>query len=344
MSRLDRFRLSGGLEELEGTVDPRLANQWPHRGLTTGFPLLTQALDGYRNHLYVAAGGSRMGKTTLLLQHAYDFLRFSPEARVVFVGLDQPRRDMFVKLVAMAGQCSADYLVNPTPDREEKYEKKKQRGLARIQEIKDRLWLVDEGDGAIRLEDLAELTSELRAGAEGPLFLVIDPLFKLRCREVPFSAPLGERVAYLAGELKTLCLQQRVGVLLSTRLDTGSGRSRPVLADLEGQSALLYEAAAVLLLYNDAANDAQSPFLEWEWGSDDTMVPVIEMLVAKNKMGAFSGRLFYRFYQSLSMFRECSRLETENFNRMLENLERHSEDGPDKKDVPMQVVEDVSAT
>lgn len=343
-SRLRRFDLASQLHALQASLDPSQPLEWPQRGVRTAFPLLSDALDGFRNLLYVIAGGARMGKSILLLQLVYDLLRFDPTARAVFVSLTQPARELNLRLVAMAGRCHLDYLSRPTPEGEEKYEKKKQAGLRRAGELRERLRIVDESLGAVDLDEVSAMVRELRDEGPGPIFLAIDPLFKLRSRELAYSAPLDDRVGYLAHELKSLALQEAVGLLVTTRLDTGSGAVRPTLMDLDGQSNLVYEADFLGLAYCDAVNHADTPLSEWEWGTDDLMVPIYELLVAKNRMGSFAGRLFYRFYQSFSSFKECSNLEVDNYNRMLQNLRVHKEGEEDAKELGLPVVEDVSAT
>lgn len=339
-SRLALSDLGGQLDELELSLAPENAGRWPWRGLGTAFPLMTSALDGFRNYLYVFAGGSRMGKSTLLLQLAYDMLRLDETARALFVSLDQPVRDMQLRLVGMAGQCHLDYLLDPDPSREERYEKKKTAGLERVRALGGRLHLVDESQGAVSIDELEEMVAELRQGDDGPLMVFVDPVFKLRT-QLPPAADLDERTGHLAARLKTLCMKERVGVLVSTRLQSGAGSRRPELQDLEEQASLMYEAAGIMLLYADAVNDGDTPFLEWEWGTDDLMVPIFELDLVKNKMGAATGRLFYRFYQSFSKFKECSELEVDNFRRMLENLRRHSGES-EARELELPRVEDVS--
>jgi replicative DNA helicase len=341
-SRLQFFDLEEQLQEFEFSLDSEQAVRWPNRGLYTTFPQLSQGLDGFRNYLYLFAGGSRMGKSTFLLQLAYDLLRLREDCRVLFLSLDQPVRDLHLRMVAMAGQCHLDFLSNPTVEGEEKYLKKKRKGLKLVSRLKDRLHLVDESHGAMDMDEIRLMVTELREGFDGPLFVVVDPIFKIRSHLTLQQTSLDERTGFLAAELKTLAMQKKVGILASTRLQRGAGARRPELRDLEEQSSLLYEAAAVCLLYCDASNDGNTPFLEWEWGTDDLMVPIFELDVVKNKMGPAVGRLFYRFYQSYSRFKECSELEVDNFRRMLENLERHS--GEDESKEPNLLrIEDVSA-
>jgi hypothetical protein len=53
------------------------------------------------------------------------------------------------------------------------------------------------------------------------------------------------------------------------------------------------------------------------------MVPIIEFNIVKNKMGQFSGNLFYRYLNSLASFRECVPIEVENYNSMISNIEEN---------------------
>lgn len=325
--RLAAFSLAEQLARLEQSFDPTRERPWPERGLTAPeFPLLCERLDGFRNVLYVLAGASRMGKTAFALELLVDLLRAEPDARGLFVSLEQPARDLNVRLVAQAGEVNMEYLLNPTKEKAEKYDARKGTGLAASLALRDRLTIVDESCGALRVEDLRQFVEEVRRGFDGPLLMVVDPVFKVRC-----SAPAsdwGAVAAELTREFKTLCLEHRVGIIATTGLGGAAGARRPELADLEGQSALLYDAHVVGLLYCDFVNNPETPFLEWEWGTDDLMVPVFELQVAKNKMGAFAGRIYYRFYNSYSKFKECVTLENEHYERMLHNLRVHDEADP----------------
>jgi replicative DNA helicase len=325
---LDKFSLAKQLESLEATLDAEAVLKWPYVGLgAANFPLLSERIDGLRNNLYVLAGASRMGKTSFALQYLVSCLLDEPEARGIFVSLEQPARELNIRLVAQLGGVNMEYLLNPTREGAHKYEDNKRKGLEAAFELKERLTIIDESLGAIRLDDLQKIVAEYREDFEGPLVVVVDPLFKLRvgASEV---VPREDLIAHVARELKTLSTLHEVAILATTGVSGAAGKRRPELSDLEEQAALLYDAHVIALLYCDFFNNAETPFLEWAWGSDDLMVPIFELNVAKNKMGAFSGRLYYRFFNSQSAFRECASLEIDNYNRMLYNLRVHSEADP----------------
>jgi len=326
--RLARYALSTQLNALAETLSGDIDLGWPHIGLETPeFPLLCERIDGFRNSLYVLAGASRMGKSSFALQLLVSLLAANPDARGLFITLEQPARELNIRLVASLGEASIEYLVNPTREGASKYDDAKQRGLERAFALRERLTIVDESLGAICFEDVGLLVEEIRRDFSGPLMLVIDPLFKLRVAGSPLL-PQDELTATLAREIKTLRTSHQVGVIATTGVSGAAGKCRPELADLEPQSALLYDAHVIGLLYCDFFNNAETPFLEWSWGTDDLMVPIFELNIAKNKMASFSGRLYYRFFNSISKFKECVQLEKENYDRMLFNLRTHDGNDP----------------
>ncbi len=328
-------------DQLRGVADSVEQGSWPHTGRHFSFPILSGHLGGFHDSLYVLAGASRMGKTTFALQMAFGLLRENPDTHVLFVSLDQPARDLNLRLVAMAGEAMVDYVAHPDPLMEEKYERKREIGMRLTLDLASRLTVVDESLGALSMDEIRAFVDEKRRDFDGPLVLFLDPLYKVRVGGITEFAERGD---VLAQELKTLCMSQKVGVMGTTRLAHGAGRRRPSLEDLEEQPGLLYEAQAIMLFYCDYFNNGDTPFLEWEWGTDDLMVPVCELNLAKNKMGGFAGRLYYRFYNSFSKFKECPQLEIDNYERMLRNLQQHDPTDPTPDDSKFQRVEVIDET
>lgn len=323
---LSAYDLEKQLRRLsESTLGPD-RDKWPYLPLKTGFAQLQEAIGGISNRFYVIASGARVGKSTLALQLVYNVLKLNKEAHCLYVSLDQPAREMNIRLVAMAGQCNTSYVQFPSAELAEKYDEKRVKGLRAALSLKDRLTIVDESLGSLKLADIASFIHQKKHGQVTPLVVVIDPLY--RVREGGGEQMNQVRLETLCQEIKTLCASEQVAVIATTRLSKGAALHRPSLEDLEDQPAVLYESDVVMLLYNDSLNDGNTSFMEWEWGTDDVMVPIFELNVVKNKMGGFAGRLFYRFYNSYSRFKECTPAEIDNYNRMLLNLKMHDKEDP----------------
>jgi hypothetical protein len=125
-----------------------------------------------------------------------------------------------------------------------------------------------------------------------------------------------------------------VTLIATAGLPKAVSTRRPVKDDLEEIMGLLYDPYAVFFLYSDYLNNFDTPFLEWEWGKEDSfMIPISEALIAKNKMGSINSRIFFRFYEAYSRFKECAPQEVENYTAMIENLEKFKEQGNTQKNL-----------
>ena len=80
--------------------------------------------------------------------------------------------------------------------------------------------------------------------------MVIDPLVKLR-GGVDIASGSDLHLSTLSRELKTLAMEQNVGIFVTTGVQGAAGSSRPSMMDMEKQASLLYDAQAVLLIYCD---------------------------------------------------------------------------------------------
>jgi replicative DNA helicase len=339
--KLSSFQLKEQLRQLEATLSPTGDAVWPYRGVDLkSFPLLTDGLDSLHNSLYVLAGATRMGKTAFTLQIVADILLNVKEARVIYISLEQSARDLNIRLVGMCGEVKLEYLTDPTREGTEKYDDKKMKGLELASSLADRFTIVDESCGGLSVASVVSLVEEARVDYDGPLFIVVDPLVKLRSG-VDLSSGIELHLSTLSRELKTLAMEQNVGIFVTTGVQGAAGSTRPSMVDMEKQSALLYDAQAVLLIYCDYFNNPETPFLEWEWGTDDLMVPIFEVNVVKNKMTSFSGRLYYRFYNSFSKFKECVQIECDNYEKMLFNIRVHDDDDPIVNDMIIGHVENL---
>lgn len=339
---ISSFDLEKQLRRLAESTLGAERGKWPYQGLKSGFPLLDERIDGIRNSIYVLASAARMGKSTFALQWSHDILLRNPEAQVLFVSLDQPARELNIRQVAMAGECRTDYVQHPTAAGVEKYDEKRQRGLSAVLRLKDRLTIVDESLGSLKVSDLTSFVKQRRGRTRKPLVLVVDPYYKLRPESHPDHAMSPSEV--VMASLRTLASTEEIAIIATTRLARGAGLERPTLADLEDQPGVLYDSHVLLLLYCDYVNNGNTPFLEWEWGTDDVMVPIFELNVSKNKMGAFSGRMWYRFYNSFSKFKECGDLENDNYNRMLQNLKAHDKKDPERDESDPARIDHIDAT
>ncbi|OQA06183.1 MAG: Replicative DNA helicase [bacterium ADurb.Bin374] len=310
------------IDEMRELVQEHRQRRKGYIGYETDFPILQERLNGIQKQFYLVTGGVGMGKSTFVTQLAWDLAAGNPELTVLYFSLDLNRLDVTAKLVAHASDVPIDYVKNPYLANVA-FEQRRQDGLAKVAEMRERLLVIDEGNGRIFLDDVRKLVKRTKLERGGDVAVIIDPIFKIHVKNDRLN--FNERCNLLSAELKTISAVEGVTLIATAGLPKAISNRRPVREDLEEIMGLLYDPYVVMFLYCDYLNDFETPFLEWEWGKDNFMIPISELLIAKNKMGAINARIFFRYYESYSRFRECAPQEVENYNAMIENLEKFKE-------------------
>lgn len=308
MRRSDR----GGdaTEELEHLRGLQLKPSTKLVGLDTGYPLLNDRLGGIERELYALGGGTGMGKTTFLTQLAFQLLQKNPGARIVYFALDMSRRDILVKFLSELSLLPARYVKNPAA-RNRLLAVARFAAIDALARLSDRLVIHDEARGGIEIAEIENEVRKARLEHEGELVVLIDTILAIKGRE-----PLEDRLK----RLKTLCRQEKAACIVSFNLRAEAELARPSRYDLATTGPLFYEPYTALTLYCDHIVDKDTPLIEWEWGTQDMMVPIVELNVVKNKMSAFCGRLYYRYLNTLASFRECVQVEVDNYDAIIGNL------------------------
>ncbi|MFZ2960263.1 MAG: DnaB-like helicase C-terminal domain-containing protein [Candidatus Ozemobacteraceae bacterium] len=311
------------LEEMRDLILANRERKRDYIGFETSFPILQERLSGMQKEFYLVTGGVGMGKSTFLTQLAWDLANMNPELTVLFFTLDLNRIDISAKLVAQAGEVPIDYVKNPYVTNPE-LEQRRQIGLAKVARMGERLFVIDESSGRIFLDDIKKLVKRTKLERGGEVAVVIDPIFKIHLKQDRMG--FTEKCNFLSAELKSISAVEGITLIASAGLPRAISNRRPVREDLEEIMGLLYDPYVVFFLYCDYLNDFETPFLEWQWGKDNFMIPITELFIAKNKMGSINTRIFYRYFESYSRFKECAPQECENYSAMIENLQKFKDD------------------
>lgn len=316
--------LDAHLAEMEELITDHRAQKRSYLGLQTDFPILMERLNGFQKEFYLITGGVGMGKSTFATQLAWDLANLNPDLTVIFFSLDLNRLDATSKIVSQAAEIPIDYVKNPYVTRDD-IEEKRKAALQTVGSLSNRLVLIDESCGRLFIDDVKKYVKRTRLERAGDVAVVIDPIFKILMRNQA-QMSFNERCNLLSAELKSLAAVEGVTVIATAGLPKAISSRRPVKEDLEEIMGLLYDPYAVFFLYCDYLNNFDTPFLEWEWGKEDSfMIPITEAYIAKNKMGSTNARIFYRYFEAYSRFKECAPQEVENYTAMIENLERFKE-------------------
>jgi replicative DNA helicase len=314
--------LDGHLGEMRELIAENKNRRRGYVGYETSFPLLEERLNGIQKDFYLLTGGVGMGKSTFITQLAWDLATHNPELTVLYFSLDLNRLDVTAKLVAQTAEIPIDFVKNPYVT-DTGFEAKRQAGLARVSQMSDRLFVIDESGGRIFVEDIKKLVKRTRLERSTEVAVVIDPIFKIHLKNDRLT--FAEKCNFLSAELKSLAIAEGVPVIATAGLPKAISNRRPVREDLEEIMGLLYDPYVVFFIYCDYLNDFETPFLEWQWGDDNFLIPISEIYIAKNKMGSVNTHIFYRYFEHYAKFRECAPQEVENYSAMIENLKKFKE-------------------
>ncbi len=315
------------LQEMQELIDFNKEHRRGYVGFDSHFPILQERLNGFQKEFYLITGGVGMGKSTFATQLAWDLATLNRDLTVLLFSLDMNRIDISGKLIAQAGEVPIDYVKNPYVANDE-FEKKRQIALEKVGAMSDRLFIIDESQGRIFIEDIKKLVKRTKLERGGEVAVVIDPIFKIHLKHEKMT--FNEKCNMLSAELKSIAAAEGVTLIATAGLPKAISNRRPIREDLEEIMGLLYDPYVVFFLYCDYLNDFETPFLEWQWGKDNFMIPITELLIAKNKMGGINARVFYRYFESYAKFKECAPQEVENYTAMIENLQKFRDDKQNK--------------
>lgn len=317
----DQYNIKSHLRAINHNIRYKDEEKQRYHGIDMGYPILSSYLDGLQNELYVVAGPSSSGKTSFLTQLAYQIATFNDDSTILFFSMDQTVIDITAKLIAIHGRIPVNYAKNPLI-KDINMEKTRREAMTYISELKDRFYIFDQSNGEITLEDIDETVREFRESPNSKIVVIIDPIFSLEIQN-PLFTDRNEFLWYALKKLKTLCHNQKVSILLSMCTSHDAELRRPTKQDLFKYDSVFHEPYAIFLMYNEYSINPTTPFLEYEWDSADVMIPISELNIIKNKMKEHVGRIFFKYYNSISAYKECVELEIENYSAMIENIEEY---------------------
>lgn len=321
----------------KGSLDSHLKNlqliqekglNWPFMGVSSGLPVMDKILGNFRDGVYLFAGGAGTGKTSFLTQVLYQLLETNTEAIGLMFTYDLSHLDLVARIFALASDLPVDLVRDPSRLKTNEDREQRNAGLEALGKVRERLLILDQSHISPSLENIeSEIASLRRTFKDQPMFICFDPFLAISCPQESGE----DRSHAIMRNLKRFTRQYAVGILGTADLQRGAREYRPALRDLEGEPGLLFGADFIGLLYNDSLNNFSTPFLEWEWGTEDLMVPVVELNIVKNNQSAFLGRIYYHFYNSMTSYKECLESENDYYNEMLGNLDYYEPGATTKK-------------
>lgn len=118
----------------------------------------------------------------------------------------------------------------------------------------------------------------------------------------------------LSGDIKNLTTTNDITIISTVEYNKIPPGTKPSNYNVSESGALEYDCNAMMHLYNELHDirDKSRLYFE-EYGQK---YPIIEQIIAKNKISSFKGNVFYKFYADKSYYHEITPEEVEELRKM----------------------------
>ena len=276
------------------------------------FKGLMNKLDGIQPGMYLLGAISNVGKTSWLLNLCKSLTENNENVQVLFFSIDDNFRKIYFRLLAIETIREINYVSNigqsitynkAMPEAERKKELTlMESGKSNLDELLNHFTLLDEVDG--NSLEYIEQTIETVYAANSRLVVVVDNFHKIRTPSSGAKEPRN-RFTLLSEEMKRITNRFDIPILMTVELRKLNGNSPPTVDDLKDTVDLHYDSDVVFLLHSDAERNKDSiNFVDVVAEGNVYRSPIVDLIVAKNKLSGFKGTIEYIFVPSLAIYQE----------------------------------------
>lgn len=298
---------------------------WSRRGdllgLHMGYPILTRRLDGLQQGLYLIGGKANVGKSAFCQNLCMQLILANPgNVHVLYHTIDDDIRKMIPRLISGICGLPINVVSNPvqriqkdtTHDEETiaRLESSREKAVSKLREVSDSLYIRDASHGKT-LEYMIDTARKHKFIAGGKqMVMFIDNLHKIRLAN---SKEKGkEKFTIISEAIKELANTLDIPIICTAELkktqdtDHKGQTRRPTEEDLKETADLAYDADVVFMVYNEMHHLKGNAKLKHLDEGMSQALPVLELIIAKNKISDFKGTLLYKFWPSLARIEEAS--------------------------------------
>jgi len=291
-----------------------------HRNGILGYKLgkefeeLMYKLDGVQPGMYLLGAISNVGKTSFLLNLCKSLVENNEGLQVVFFSIDDNFRKIYFRLMAIETKHEINYVSNigqnvtynkSLSDAEKKTKLSiMENGKTKIDELLKKFTLLDEANG--NSLEFIEQTIEKLYGINNKLVVVVDNFHKIRTPSSGATDPKN-RFTFLSEEMKRITNRFDIPLLMTVELRKPNGNKPPTADDLKDTVDLHYDSDIVFLLHSDSERNKDSTkFIDAKIDGTYYRSPIVDLIVAKNKLSGFKGTIEYVLTPSLAIYQEES--------------------------------------
>lgn len=297
---------------------------------------IEERLEGLDSGMYLFAGESNSGKTTIMMNLMYDIVSHEENKLYgIYYSLDDSKDEIIARVIAMDELIPIGIVAKP------------QRYQAKIDEAEENSALYMEllerrneaierfktGGHFFKIEDSTRIRSgddvlehmrrmQVYVKAIDPdanIIVGIDSVYDVRFKGLKFSST-EEKNAYTAQQLKEWTVELDIPIFGSCHLRKLNNNRRPVLDDLKNSGEYVYEASVVWLVHNDVSKNKESATVFYSAEEYEEKRPIIEMDWAKNKKSSYKGRSYLFFVPEYSKTSECHWEDAQRYDSLVYEL------------------------
>ncbi len=279
-------------------------------GLDTGFPQMTEALEGLQSGLTLIAGAPNTGKSALTMQLALQIAQRNDNTYCIYHSLDDNMREMLPRAVATLQRLPINAVKFPARYQargETNILTRRKAGLNQLVSLASRFGIRDEsydGNGAA-IESIEKSVKDIKFHApDKQIVLFIDNFHDLMSINMSAGDADNSKFNYLAGEISRLATQYDLPIVCTAEFRKLNGYRRPTVDDVRETVKIGYESKAILLCYNEVGLKGEASSIAFDRPDKQGKQPILEVKYGKNKYSSFKGRLFYNFYTEQSYLQE----------------------------------------
>lgn len=293
-------------------------------GFTFGEELLDEAFSGLQPALYIIAGQPNIGKSMLALRLAWNVALLNKDAYVLYFAIDDPLFAIMPRVISMDQKIPINVAKIPQMFQDDdELMSKRETGVQRLRENVGSFKILDKSHG-YTIEAIKRIVFEHQAKIENAktgkkLVVFIDNLYDVEVEDQAYAGDTQKKLQKIAIDLDDICEIHKIPVVCTGELKKLNGARRPILDDLKETVKLQYVASAIMLCYNEVqvkGERANVYHLTPEKGEEKQ--PVLEVHVAKNKLGEYKGRIFYNMYPGYSVLEPLSKEQGRKFTSMMQ--------------------------
>jgi len=290
-------------------------------GVSSGFNILDEKLDGVQSGIHEIAGIWNVGKSAFLVSIALNMLK-DPNNHVLYFSIDDPVQTKTIpRVLANLSGMPINTVANPyhriqnnetlTKEMKEELAYKREQALDKLKDMSSRLAIKDSSHGYDL--DYIEKMIKLRKiiAGEKRLAVFVDFLHMVSHKNLAST----ELVTKVCRSFKKWTALYDIPIITTVESTKEIGKTKEISdSQIKDSVTLQYDADAIYLLSTNFANSRGGNELFFR-DDDGKARPVIRVKVSKNKLSGFKGDLYYKFYSEYALFEECTEEDMKKYER-----------------------------